>query len=83
MVLGKRSYIFDALVVALHLVLATVLQAQVQSRDTHDHKLFPCLEDGLKSNKFGCLLLAKKELAQFPKGTLYWHLNKFPTKESR
>jgi quercetin dioxygenase-like cupin family protein len=54
----------------------------VSSKDTHDHRRFPCLEDGLKSNKFGCLLLAKKEVAQFPEGALFWHLNKFLTRDA-
>lgn len=60
----------------------TVAQAQVNSPDTHDHRLFQCLEDGLKSNKIGCLLLAKKEVSRFPEGALFWHLNKFPTREA-
>ena len=60
----------------------TVAQAQVNSPDTHDHRRFQCLEDGLKSNKFGCLLLGKKEVARFPEGALFWHLNKFPTREA-
>ena len=80
MFLGKRSYIFGVLLVALH-VTVTIAQAQV-NRDTHAHTPFQCLEDGLKSNKFGCLLLAKKELAQFPEGALFWHLNKFATREA-
>lgn len=79
---GKRSYIFGALVLALHMVTATVAQAQVNGTDTHDHRRFQCLEDGLKSNKFGCLLLAEKELARFPQGTLFWHLSKFPTRRA-
>jgi len=81
MVLGKRSYLFGALLVAVH-VTATIAQAQVTSRDTHAHMPFQCLEDGLKSNNFGCLLLAKKELAQFPEGALFWHLKRFVTKEA-
>jgi quercetin dioxygenase-like cupin family protein len=80
MVPGKRSYIFGALLIAVH-VTATIAQAQVNS-DTHAHMPFQCLEDGLKSNKFGCLLLAKKELAQFPEGALFWHLNRFVTREA-
>ena len=79
---SKRSYIFGALVVALHVVTATVAQAQANSTDTHDHRRFQCLEDGLKSNKFGCLLLAKKEIARFPEGALLWHLSKFPTRRA-
>ena len=79
--MGKRSYIFGALLLAVHMT-ATIAQAQVNSRDTHAHMPFQCLEDGLKSNKFGCLLLAKKELAQFPEGALFWHLNKFATREA-
>jgi quercetin dioxygenase-like cupin family protein len=79
---GKRSYIFGAVLVALQVATTTVAHAQVNSGETHAHRLFQCLEDGLKSNKFGCLLLARKELAQFPKGALFWHVTRFPTRET-
>ncbi len=82
MFLSPHSYIFGILLMALHLVTVTVAQAQLNSTATHDHKRFLCLEDGLKLNKFGCLLLAKKELARFPKGELFWHLSKFSTREA-
>jgi len=45
-----------------------VAQGQASPQDTHDHRLFPCAEDGLKSNDFGCQLLAKVEVTQFPDG---------------
>ncbi len=47
MFLVERSYIFGVLVVALNALTATVAQAQVNSKDTRDLRLFPCLEDGL------------------------------------
>jgi quercetin dioxygenase-like cupin family protein len=59
-----------------------VAQGQASPQDTHDHRLFPCAEDGLKSNDFGCQLLAKVEVTQFPDGPLFWHLNTFPTKQA-
>ncbi|HEY8561654.1 MAG TPA: cupin domain-containing protein [Pyrinomonadaceae bacterium] len=77
---GKRSNIIGALILALHIGMATVAQAQVSGTDTHDHKSFQCLEDGLKSNEFGCLLLAKLQLERFPEGQLFWHLSKSPTR---
>ena len=82
MLLGKHSYVIGALVVVLHVATATVAQAQTTGQDTHDHRLFECLEDGLKSNKVGCLLLFKKEAPRFPEGDLFWHLTKFRTREA-
>jgi len=82
MCVSKRSHIFGALLGALYVATATFAQAQGHGPDTHDHRRFQCLEDGLKSNEFGCLLLAKKELARFPEGPLFWHLSKFPTREA-
>jgi mannose-6-phosphate isomerase-like protein (cupin superfamily) len=79
---GKRLYVIGALVVVLHVTTATVAQAQTAGQDTHDHRLFECLEDGLKSNEVGCLLLFKKEAPRFPEGAFFWHLNKFPTREA-
>jgi quercetin dioxygenase-like cupin family protein len=79
---GKRSYIFRVLVLALLAVTATVAQAQTAGQGTHDHRLFPCMEDGLKSSEFGCQLLAKLQVSRFPGGQLFWHLNKFPTREA-
>ena len=80
MLFDKRSYFIGALILALHVVTATVARAQVNGTGNHDHRQFQCLEDGLKSNKFGCLLLAKMEVTRFPTGELFWHLNKFPAK---
>jgi len=84
MSLGKRSYLCAVLAVALHLMTASVsvTQAQATGKDAHDHRLFPCLEDGLKSNEFGCQLLGKLQVSQFPEGPLFWHLSKFQTREA-
>ena len=84
MSLGKRSCLCAVLVVALHLITASVSVAQSQAtgKDAHDHRLFPCLEDGLKSNEFGCQLLAKLQVSRFPGGPLFWHLSKFQTREA-
>jgi hypothetical protein len=60
--------------------IGQALQAQRTGEDTHDHKLFPCMEDGLKSNDTGCQLLGKITVRQFPDSPLFWSLNRFPTK---
>ena len=44
------------------------------------HAPFPCLDDGLKANDFGCLLLGKREFASFPEGPLFWNLTAFATR---
>lgn len=80
MLLTKRSFLIGALILALPVVTAIVAQAQGKGTANHDHKQFQCLEDGLKSKEFGCLLLAKMEVERFPTGELFWHLNKFPTR---
>lgn len=79
LLLVKRSYLIAALIIALQVLTATA-QAQVNGPGNHDHRQFQCLEDGLKSKQFGCLLLAKMKVERFPAGELFWHLNKFPTK---
>ena len=56
------------------------LQAQGTGNNTHDHKLFPCMEDGLKSSDTGCQLLGKITVQQFPDSPLFWSLNRFPTR---
>lgn len=76
---AKRSHIFGLLVLALLVAAATVARAQTAPQG-HDHRLFPCMDDGLKSSEFGCLLLAKLQVSRFPGGQLFWHLNKFPTR---
>ena len=48
------SYVF-----AVCAAIAQTLQAQGAGDDTHDHRLFPCMEDGLKSGDTGCQLLGK------------------------
>jgi len=82
MFLAKRSYIFVPLVLALSVAAATVARAQTGPQGAHDHRLFPCVDDGLNSSEFGCLLLAKLRVPRFPGGQLFWHLNKFPTREA-
>ncbi|HEU5239006.1 MAG TPA: cupin domain-containing protein [Pyrinomonadaceae bacterium] len=84
MSLGKRLYLCAVLAVALHLMTTSVsvAQAQATGKDAHDHRLFPCLEDGLKSNEFGCQLLGKLQVSQFPDEPLFWHLSKFQTREA-
>jgi quercetin dioxygenase-like cupin family protein len=66
----------------LILLGATITPAQSTGDDTHDHRLFPCMEDGLKSNDTGCQLLAKMKLSQFPDAPLFWYLSKFPTRNA-
>ena len=78
--LTRRSYILGFLVLALNVLTATVAQAQTTDKETHDHRRFQCLEDGLKSHEVGCLLLSKKEVVAFPAGALFWHLSSFPTR---
>lgn len=74
--------IFSLLIVVLPIAAPIVAQAQAPDQNMHDHRLFPCLEDGLKSNDSGCQLLAKMQVGRFPKDPLFWHLSKFPTKEA-
>src|SRR5215470_16159194 len=82
MLSGKRSFLRGVVIVVLHVVPTIVAQGEAPGDDTHDHRLFPCLEDGLQSSDSGCQLLAKMEVARFPDEPLFWHLNKFPTKET-
>jgi len=62
--------------------IGQTLQAQGSGDDRHNHRLFPCMEDGLKSSDTGCQLLAKMKISQFPDAPLYWSLNKFPTRSA-
>lgn len=62
--------------IALHASPASVAQSH---RATHDPTRFQCLDEGLKSSQVGCLLLGKKMVTRFPEGTVFWHLNKFPS----
>jgi quercetin dioxygenase-like cupin family protein len=57
-------------------------EAQATGKEAHDHRLFPCLEDGLKSNEYGCQLLGKLQVSQFRDEPLFWHLNRFQTREA-
>lgn len=61
------------------LTASSPLGAQTATQG-HDHTPFPCLDDGLKGNDFGCLLLGKREFASFPKGPLFWNLRAFATR---
>ena len=81
---GKRSYLCTVLVVALYVMTASVSVAQTEATDkaAHDHRLFSCLEDGLKSKEFGCQLLAKVQVSQFSEGPLFWHVNRLQTSET-
>jgi quercetin dioxygenase-like cupin family protein len=56
-----------------------MLLAQGNGEDTHDHRLFPCMEDGLRSSDTGCQLLARVTVSQFPDAPLFWHVSKFLT----
>ena len=58
------------------------LQAKGIGNNTHDHKLFPCMEDGLKSSDTGCQLLGKITVQQFPDSPLFWCLNRFLTRSA-
>src|SRR5262249_39664450 len=60
--------------------IGQTLQAQRTGDDTRDHRLFPCMEDGLKSSDTGCQLLGKIMVQQFPHAPLFWCLNRFPTR---
>ena len=62
--------------------IAQTLQAQGTGENTHDHRLFPCMEDGLKSGDTGCQLLGKIMVQQFPDSPLFWCLNRFPTRNA-
>jgi len=73
------SYI---IVFAVCVALGQMLQAQASGEDTHDHRLFPCMEDGLRSSDTGCQLLAKMKVSQFPDAPLFWCLSRFPTRKA-
>ena len=77
----KRLYICGVLTVALQMLTIVITREQASGEDTHDHRLFPCVEDGLKSSDSGCQLLAKVQVGRFSDEPLFWHLNKFSTKE--
>jgi quercetin dioxygenase-like cupin family protein len=81
MLLSIRLHLLGLFVLLLY--VATVFpQAQTIGQDKHDHRLFECVEDGLKTNDVGCLLLFKKEAPPLPEKDFFWHLNKFQTKET-
>ena len=82
MSLIKPALICSLFVVGLCVTATIAAQAQTSDQETHDHRLFPCVEDGLKSNDSGCQLLAKTQVARFPEGPLFWHLNRLPAKEA-
>jgi quercetin dioxygenase-like cupin family protein len=78
----KSARIVGLLIVVFPLVATAGTQAQASAQDAHDHRLFPCLEDGLRSSDSGCQLLSKMQIARFPVGPLFWYLNRFPTKQA-
>jgi len=69
------------MIVALNL-FAAIVAPTASGENTHDHKLFPCLEDGLKSSDTGCQLLAKAQVLEFPDAPLFWFVNKFSTRNA-
>src|ERR1051326_542466 len=79
MIVGKQTY-FLTIVLLFLLSAMAVAQAQAGTENTNGHTLFPCLEDGLKSNNVGCQLLAKMQISRFPEGPLFWPLNRFSTR---
>src|SRR5260370_23523660 len=82
MSLGKWAYVWSIVSLAVYLLLASAGRGQGTDEGTHDHRLFPCMEDGLKSSDTGCQLLAKMKVSPFPDAPLFWHLNKFPTRKA-
>ncbi len=80
MSLGKHLHVCAVLIVALHLMATAA--AQVQATNARDHRLFACVEDGLKSSDVGCQLLGKTRVSQFLNGPLFWHLSTFPKREA-
>jgi quercetin dioxygenase-like cupin family protein len=78
----RARIICGVIIVALNPLTTMIAPAQSAGEDTHDHRLFPCLEDGLRSNDTGCQLLAKVRVSQFPDAPLFWCLNKFPTRDA-
>ena len=79
---GERAYVGTIICIYLSPLASIVAQSQQGPGDaTHDHKLFPCMEDGLRSSDTGCQLLAKMNVSQFPDGPLFWCLNKFPARQ--
>ncbi len=79
----KRKYICGIIMgLAVYLVVATFGHGQGSQEDTHNHSLFPCMEDGLRSSDTGCQLLAKMKVSQFPDAPLFWHLNRFPSRNA-
>jgi quercetin dioxygenase-like cupin family protein len=70
------------IIATLNLFAPNIVQAQASGEDTHDDRLFPCMEDGLRSSDTGCQLLAKMNVSQFPDGPLFWCLNRFPTRQA-
>ncbi len=79
---GKRASVCALVIGALNLLGAIAGQTQGTGEDTHDHRLFSCMEDGLKSNNTGCQLLGRMKVPQFPDTPLFWCLNRFPTRKA-
>ena len=70
----RRASVWALLIGALNLLGVIAVQAQATGEATHDHRLFPCMEDGLKSNDTGCQVLGKMKVPQFPDTSLIWYL---------
>jgi quercetin dioxygenase-like cupin family protein len=78
----RRASVWALLIGALNLLGVIAVQAQATGEATHDHRLFPCMEDGLKSNDTGCQVLGRMKVPQFPDTSLIWYLNRFPTRSA-
>src|ERR1700757_4941724 len=78
----RRASVWALFIGALILLGAAVTRGQSTGDDTHDHRLFPCMEDGLKSNDTGCQVLGRMKVPQFPDTSLIWYLNRFPTRSA-
>src|SRR5260370_1536084 len=82
MLRGERRYVCSVICICLSPLAVIVAQSQQSiAEGTPDHRLFPCMEDGLKSSDTGCQLLAKINVSQFPDGPLFWGLNRFSTRQ--
>jgi quercetin dioxygenase-like cupin family protein len=82
-----RIFGFSTILMAVSYSAAIDEQAQVSGKDNHGHmteKGGVCvdLQPGEKIEGFGCWNVASREVKEFPTGPLFWHLSKFPTRET-
>ncbi|HKX32869.1 MAG TPA: cupin domain-containing protein [Blastocatellia bacterium] len=82
-----RIFWLSAILIATCYSTALEAQAQATGKDNHGHltdKGGVCvdLQPGEKMEGFGCWNIAGREVKEFPAGPLFWHLNKFPTREA-